>query len=225
MVKAADEEPAVASGTLEAVHGRLGHLVEVLHAAVGEVDALDVRPEDVDGVEVRRVGWQVDRVEPSAVAMEEAPHDAALVGAEVVPDEEDPLGVEVVAEVAKDGKESGSVVGAGSDLEVEPCPAAVEAVGEEAAAGELLPAKGLGQDGRLAPRGPGASDGGGFREARFVEKDDPGPKSAGFFFIDGQTSRTQRRIRRSFRSLARRVGRWSDQPRVSRRTRHTWPGW
>ena len=90
---------------------------------------------------------------------------------------------------------------AGMDLEVEPVQ------GQSADYRQALPAKGLLDHRRLANRCPRPHPGGSSAQSTFVDEDNGTAFCAGFFFIAGHSTRFQRRIFGSSRSIARRSGR------------------
>lgn len=64
----------------------------------------------------------------------------------------------------------------------------------------------------LSARTPRAAHHGQQEQPAFVEEDQPRAQAVGFFLMRGQSCLTQRRISSSFRSQARRTGRWGVQP-------------
>lgn len=80
------------------------------------------------------------------------------------------------------------------------------------------------EHGRVARRPLGPPEQRGHREADFVDEDQPGVQSAGFFLMRGQSFSTHCRMPSSFRSRSRLVGFCGLKPRESRR-RPTWYTW
>ncbi len=88
---------------------------------------------------------------------------------------------------------------------------------------EALPVEGLLEDGRLSTRSPGANPCGTGAQSAFIYKDNGSSLLAGFFLMAGHSTRFHFRIAFSFRSTARRSGRWQLKP-LAPSSRHTWPG-
>lgn len=157
---------------------RRANLAQVDGAEIGELLALEIPPEIFDGIEVRRVPGQPFHRQPAVLAGQIGRPAAALVGGQTVPDEDDGLTPEVALEVLVEGDQPGAIVAARQGLEVEAAPRAVPAKGQRRGDGESGPVEGVGQDGRLAPRGPRAPDGGPLGDPPFVLEDDPGPPAS-----------------------------------------------
>src|SRR6266567_4384632 len=148
----------------------------------------------------------------------------SLVGAQPVPEEPHAPPPKVTLELPQEGDQGHVGVTPRACLEVEPRAPRVPAEGQCPGHREAPPAgPGMGQDGGLPARGPGAPDDGLLRDAAFVLEDEPGPLAAGVFFTAGQRRRTHCRIAASSRSRARRAGRCSDHCSPRKRY-HTWPG-
>src|SRR5207249_253689 len=116
------------------------------------------------------------------------------------------LAAEVPTQVADELDQRLVVVVAVLGLEVEPRPGAVPAVGEGGGHRDPLPAERMAEQRGLTPRRPSAPDYRRQRGAGLILEDDPGLLPAGEFFTSGHSSRTQRVIASSSRSLARRAG-------------------
>src|SRR2546425_12032046 len=76
---------------------------DVRRAEVGQFAALQVAPEQFDGVELRSIGWQPFDLQPGPLGREVARHAATFVRAEAIPDEHDPLAAEVPLQGAQEG--------------------------------------------------------------------------------------------------------------------------
>ena len=116
------------------------------------------------------------------------------------------LSFDMPLEVAEELNDLWSLDAAGVDLEVEPVQR------QPADHREAFPAKGLLDHWRLADRCPCPHPGGACTQSTFVNEDDGSAFCTGFFFIAGHSTRFQRRILVSSRSMARRSGRWQLNP-------------
>src|SRR5581483_2477788 len=198
---------------------------DVGRAEVRKFAPFDVAPELLDGIQLRGVPGQTFDREPRPGAREILPHRAALVPAESVPHQEEVATRKVTLERAQEGDQGAIVVAPGSRLEVTAPAPAVPAKGQRRRDRQARPVRaGVGQDRRVASRGPRAADDGPVRDAAFIFEDDPGAPAPRVFFTCGQRRRFHSAIAASSRSRAWRVGRWSDHPR-RRRMYQTWPGW
>src|SRR3989442_2010069 len=192
---------------------------------VGEFAALEVAPDLLDGVQLRRVARQSFDRQPRALSDEIVPHQPALVSAEPVPDQDDVTAREVALERPQKADQGDIVVTAGPRLEVTAPTAAIPAEGQCRCDRQARPiAARVDQDRRGGARRPPAAGDRAVRDAppRFGEHPPPpGPRR---FFFFGHRSRFHCAIAVSSRSRAWRVGRWSDQP-SRRRMYQTCPGW
>jgi len=196
----------------------------VLDLQVCELLAFDVAPESLDGIEIGGVSGKPLDSQPVTLPSEEGLHGSALVGVEVVPDQDHATAAEMPLEQAEEVDEGGRVVAVRFGLEEQPTATSVPPIGQRSRHRDLLPAEGVRYD-RSSPFGrPRRADRRAVRDPAFVLEDDPGPLSAGVFFTRGQSSAAHFWMAFSSRSLARRAGRWRLQLRP-RRIRHTWPGW
>ena len=118
-----------------------------------------------------------------------------------------------MAEEADDAR--GSDVGLGMQAKVKPHAIAVRRHRQGRKGGNLLEmTPPLHQHRRLSLRLPTAADQGCHEQAAFIEENQPGVQSAGFFLRAGQVCLTHCRMASSSRSTARRVGFCGLQPRV-----------
>jgi len=197
---------------------------EARRTDIGQLASLDVAPELLDWIQVRRIAGQPLHREPRALPGHVGGHHTARMAAQAVPNEQHALLGEVALEVAQKRNEGSVRVAARARLEEEAGPTAVPAKRQGPGDRQPLPIPtGVDQDRRFAARGPRTADDRLLRDAAFVFEDEPGVLAPGVFF-----SRAQRRvfhgsIAASSRSRARRAGRWSDQFNP-RRIRHTCPG-
>lgn len=199
-------DPGEASAEGMAKHGELDR------AHVGEFSAFDVPPDLFDWVQFGRVGGQPFDRQPRPLSGEVGGHDSALMRAEAVPDENDPLPSEVAFEGAQEPNQRDVLVAPGLGVKVETGAPGVPAEGQGRRDREPLPvATDMGQDRRVTTRRPRPADDGLLRDAAFVFEDEPGVLAPGVFFTAGHRRVTHCRIAASSRSRARRAGRCRDQ--------------
>ena len=207
----------------EPVADAAAQATEMVRGRVGERRGVQVGPERFDGIELGGIGGEPFDIQPATVPLECRAGEAAAVGGEAIPEEENrtpamtPQGVEKAHQVgtvdtaAVEGQEPSETLGARG--------------GEHGAdSREALPIEGLAQAGGLSFGGPSRPNRRALREPALVQKRQPGLQPAGFFLIWGQRTRTQRAMAFSSRSRARRAGRWRLHP-SPRRTRQTCRGW
>jgi hypothetical protein len=192
---------------------------------IRQFPALEVAPDQFDGVQLRGITRQALDAQPRSLLHQVTAHPPTLMSGQPVPDQDDRLSREMPLEVPQEGDQRAIGVAARLCLKEEPGAAPIPSEGQRAGNRQPLPvAADMRQDGRFPPRRPRSADDGLLREAAFVLEDDPGPSAPGVFFSCSQRRVFQVSIACSFRSRARRVGRCSDQP-SPRSTRQTWPGW
>jgi hypothetical protein len=153
------------------------------------------------------------------------PHGVAAMGRQPVPEQGRLLPTQEPAQLTNDLDEGVGVVVAGGDMEGQLRPAAPDAVAEGGRHRGLRPVERMGQGGRATTRRPGPTHVRGQAERGLVEEDQAGSAPLGLCRIRGQRSLTQRSIAAWSRSAARRLGRWTLQPRRWCSTAHTQAGW
>jgi len=140
--------------------------VEGFFADVGQVGSLDPAPKPLDGIELRRIGGKPDDLEPRC-PLDEFPHRLCTVSLQAVPDEHDPS-PKVAEEMPEEDQDLRSAHLASVKAE-EHATASIAAVRQRSDRRHALPTPHLrAKHGRLATRGPRATDDGSFREAAFV---------------------------------------------------------
>ena len=179
---------------------------------VGEIASFDVAPDLLDGVELGRIGRQAFDVKPASLPRQVPPASGGSVGGQPVPEQDDRPPAEVALERRAERDQaprrcrcpgrSGSRRGSGGH------PSGRPARPRSTGASSCRP---VGQDGRLAPRGPRPPDDRVVREAAFVLEDEPGAAAPGVFFTRGHRVRVHCAIAASSRSRAWRTGRCTDQ--------------
>jgi len=225
VAKKAERERGVVPDPGTAAAQRAAKRFDRLRADVGEFAALEVAPDQFDGIQLRRVAGQPFDGEPRALARQVGAHGATVVSGEPVPDQDHGAAAKGPFEGSQESNEGVIVVAAGPRLKEEPRAPAIPPKRQRARHGQPAPvAADMAQDGRFAARRPRPSDDRMLREPALVLEDEPGAATAGVFFTCAHRRVFQRAIASSSRSRACRAGRCSDQP-SPRSTRHTWPGW
>lgn len=191
--------------------GQVVHeFVGVIWPTVGHV-CLDVRPDHFHRVEFRRIRRECFQVEPwkGGTDLADGP---GLMDACVVPQDDDgttQMGQQVTQKIGHMFRFQ--VVG--REIEVKAQPAFLWAQGKRGDDRNAVAAVSMLQDRGLAFGRPGLSDLRDEEESGFVNEDEMGAQVFGVFFTRGNSSRVQRSISASFRSIARRSGFWYDHPR------------
>jgi hypothetical protein len=158
-----EEGPRQSGAPTDASHaGSQGgrHVAEIVGTQVGEFPPFDVPPEELDGIEVRRIAWQSFYRQPAPLAGEVRAHLATLVRRQPIPDQDQAPPGRVAFEGVQKGDEPRGVIAPGARLEDELTAPAVPAEGQGRGDGELLPVERVDQDGGVAARRPRAPDGG-----------------------------------------------------------------
>ena len=201
-----------------------GEGIRLRERQVGQRVRLEPAPEVLHGVELGGIGREEESPHPGPLP-QEGLHPSRAVRQEPIPDEHDGS-VEVSVEVAEEaGHPMSRDVGVGMEAEeqMHPIPPGVHAKGRDDRH-LLVRARPLHEEGCLAPGAPAAPQPGGHQEAALVQEDQPGPQRGRFFLTRGHSSLTQRWMRASSRSAARRWGRCGVQP-SARRSRPIWSTW
>jgi hypothetical protein len=188
----------------------------VLDQEISDLMFLEVRPQIFDWVAFGGVSGEFFQPESAGAFGEHRLDQQTAVDRGPVPDDQ-----EFAGQVPEQGLQE-----LGGPLAVDAALVDAEIELPESQTGddrELVPVESLAQHRRLPagrprahPMGPGA-------QSALVDEDDGPPFLPGFFLRRGQSTRFQRAMATSSRSMARRVGCWQLNPRP-RRTRQTWPG-
>lgn len=194
---------------LQGVEEFLAELIEVVGAAIGQCP-LGGPPDALIGIELGGVRWQGYEAQ-ARLALPQRHQRRAAMNAGVVPDHEDRSAQ--VAEHVSDEVSSVDSADVGALPAVEETQALpLRADGDRRVDREPVASVVVLEDGRLPARRPGAAHRRDQEEAGFVGEDDPGTQPCGVFFTRGQVEVFQRAMAASSRSMARRSGRWCDQP-------------
>src|SRR5712692_665538 len=100
-------------------------------------------------------------------------HDPALVSRQAIPDQDHFLTPYFTPEVFEKSNETIGVVATRPSLKEHSAAAAIPAISDRRTNRELLPIKGVNQDGCFPFWRPGPADGGTFRDAALVLEEDP----------------------------------------------------
>lgn len=193
---------------------------EVFPNELGHVRARQVPPEVLNRVQFRCVRRQVFHGQPRCLALEVGLNLPAAVGRQSIPEEDHFPSTEM----AFKGLQIGDDMRLSNRPRVQPQAqphTTRRRCGDQAGnSRKPLPVERSHQHRCLALGSPGATHYRTFRKPAFIEKNQQRARFARFFLIRGQRYRSQRRTAASFRSRARRSGRWQLQPN-SPRTFHT----
>src|SRR5664279_5765640 len=192
-------------------------VVEVARAEVGQRMALEPSPQVLHGIEVRRIGRQERHLDVSVGGVQVLPYELAAMGLEAVPDDQQPA-----LEVSAQRLEEFDVLLLLDRALVQPehTARARQASDER----DVRPVEVELDDGRLPLRRPGAHPGRPLAQAGLVDEDDQSPVALGFFLRAGQVLRFQVCTASSSRSMARRSGFCTENPRPPRmRQICVWP--
>lgn len=173
-------------------------------------------PHVFDGIEFGRIGWQTLDLYASPGGGDVIFDQQAAVNGRAIPEDQD-FSRNMPLEMVKEFDHLKTFDATGMDLKEE------SPQSQSTDERKAFPVEGLLQNGRLSaqrpsacPRRPGA-------QPAFVNKDNGLALPPRLFFNVGQTSRFQRAITLSSRSIARRSGRWQLKP-LAPSKRHTCPG-
>ena len=187
------------------------YLAEIVRAEVGQFGALDVAPHELGRVELRRVAGQPLDREPRALGPEVRLHGPTLMRGQPVPDQGNPTPAKLALQVGQELHQGGIIVAARASCKTQPAAPEIPPERHGDGDGELLPVEGVDQDGGFAAGRPRATDRRPLGDATLVLEDDPAAEFSRFFFTADQRVEIHCRTASSFRSLARRAGRCSDQ--------------
>lgn len=177
-------------------------------------------PEELHRVQIGRIGRKVFRPQPVALAAQVRLGVGAFVRLQTIPQENQSPSFQIspkVAQVRADLRTSNRSV---EKAQAQTNPPALPGRDQRRNGRKPLPVEGADQDRGLALESPCAADVRLIGKAAFVQKPNQGLPPSAFFLIRGKSSRIQRWIAASSRSLARCSGRWQLQPNCPR-IRHT----
>jgi len=201
-----------------------GSLREIVGTEVRQFAALDVAPQQLGGIQLRRIAGQPLHAKPRALAVQVLPDAGALVRGQLVLDQDDPFPPTLPRQRGQERQHAVGIAGPGVGPEPQLPAALIPAKPQGHTDQYLLPIEVVNQDGCLSPRGPRPTDRRPLGDAAFVVEENPGLPAPGVFFTAGQRLAIQCWIATSLRSRARVAGRCSVHSRP-RRMRQTWPGW
>ena len=185
---------------------------------VGQATELEIAPEVLHGVQLGSIAGQKFDA-PSRMVGQELPDLCVFVTLAAIPDE-DGGAAHVPSQISKEGEQARPAevfFGQQRQIPIEPAPFGRN----HQSAGSRYLFKGTppgADDGGASPSSPGLPYNRVHQESGLVLEDDARADATGFFLMRGHSSRTQRAISRSSRSLALRWGRCGVKPqRCSRR--------
>lgn len=185
--------------------GLQAQLPALPHDEVGYLMALEMAPEVFHRIEFWSVSRQpLDEHSPTSARDILSDQPAAVDGRSIPDDQKLPR--DMTLQVFEELHDLGALDGALVDLK-QTAPQSQRSNDREA-----LPIEGLLKHGGLAHWRPGPGSGGARAQARLVNENDGAPLALGFFLMFGHSTRFQREIFFSLRSIARRVGRWQLKP-------------
>jgi len=204
----------VVSFTGKGLGGFCLQFFEIVGTELGQIMQLRVGPQILDGVEFRGIGWGEFDVQ-AGYAVHVFPHVGRTMRLQTIP-QNDNGATKVPPHLLQHRYHDRFL---DRDVRLQQMVAAKPSPGRRnrhhanrrnvmAALGVVL------QHRRLAPRGPSSLDDRQHQKAAFVPEYDHRAKPARFFSMRGQSRATQRAISFSFRSRARRTGRWREKSNV-----------
>ena len=200
MTEAGGGEPEVAS-----------EMGEVQTADVAQLDALEVVPDALVGVEVWGVARELLQADALGAALSQEVLDRlATMDRGTVPDDQELTG-DVAQQVLQEPDDVRALVGTLLDVHQQPARR-----GNAADDGQVIPAQRQAEEGRLSAWRVGTDGAGEQVEAGLVDPDDGPSFLVGPFFRTGQRSVSQASIAASARWLARVIGCWTLQPAARR---------
>ena len=194
------------SKPFQAARDVVEELVLGIGPTVGELGLGEV-PHAFFGIDLGRVGREALELE-SGVGAAQSPDQVAAVHAAVVPQDDDGA-VQMAQQMTQEVADLGLLNVLGVQAIVEPEALTCRTDGEPGDGGDFLsPSLAVTNDRGLPAWCPGLSDRGDQEEPGFIDEDEVGTQPLGVFFTLGHSSRFQRSISSSLRSVARRVGFW-----------------
>lgn len=205
MVDARAQVATVGSDRLQRVEHREHQLWKVSRATVGE-PLLGELPNALIGVELGGVGGEPLEVQPLG-ASAQLLHQLATMRTAAVPEHED-VASDLLQQLSQEvaSLELPDVLGVELEVKVQTLAAGRHRDARDD--GDPIPTVEVMHRGRLPHGCPGAGDGRGQLEARFVGKDEVGTQPLGVFFTLGHSCRRKRRISVWLRSRAFFCGFW-----------------
>jgi hypothetical protein len=174
---------------------------EIVGSEVGELDVLEVAPDPLVRVEIRRIGREVLERDSTGMLGGEGSDGMGLVSVEVVPEQDDST-PDVSQEVSEEQQDPRGVDRTAAHEDVE-----ASVVADPRDGRELRPRIAMYDDRGVPSRGPRADSGGDQAETGLVGEDQDRSLAAGFFLMRGQSFRSHRAMAASSRSRARDIGR------------------
>lgn len=183
---------------------------------IGDLMGFEMSPHIFDGIEFGRIGWQPLDLNASLGGGDEVFDQPAAMNGGAIPEDQDFAG-NMPLEMFEELNDLKTFDAAVMDLKKEP------PQGQAADDRKAFPIERLLKHWGLSSRSPGACAGRTGAQPAFIDKGYGSALPTRLFFNAGQTSRFQRAIALSSRSMARRSGRWQLNP-LAPSKRHTCPG-
>lgn len=191
----------------------VAHLLEVLADKVRhQIGARQMTPKVFHGIEFGCVGWHVFHCQPGNLLPQIGLDVAAAMRWQPVPQQNCLSPPEVTFQGPQVIEDLWLLDRTGVKSQAKPNPTSRWRGYQTGDGRESLPIEWHDKDRRLSPRPPRAPHRRTLGKAAFVQENQQGTRVAGFFLIRGQRYFSQRRMVASFRSRARRSGRWQLQP-------------
>ena len=208
------DEKFAALRSLELGASEGAELGEVPWTEVGHLMLLPMRPQVFDGIEFGCIGRQKLQLDIAAFSVDVIADQAAAMGLQAIPNDEEFAAAEMAAEIFEEGDEFGGADGAVDELEVD------IPEGDARHGGELVPCEAVLQDRRLASGCPGSNAVWPLAHTGLIYEDDGSALFGTVFFSVGHRFVFQWRMACSSRLMARPLGRWQEKfsPLSSRHT-------
>jgi hypothetical protein len=212
MLKESSPEVGAASHAACSTSSLLANGLEVLGRKMGHVFAGQVTPEVFDGVEFGRIGRKVFGRQPRCLASKVGLDPSAAMRRKTIPQQNHFPTFDVTFERPQIVDDLRLLDRAGVQPQTQP-DAASRRSGDQTGDGrQPFPIERRDDHRCLPTRCPSATDAGTFGKPTLIQENQQAVRIAGLFLMAGQRCRNQQRIDASFRSRARRSGRWQDHP-------------
>ena len=133
---------------------------EIVGASIRHLRPFHISPEGLNGVQIRRVAWQLLLAEPMALSGQVFLHHLTLVRRQPVPYQDRLLAPKVSSEILKESDQAFRVIAPLPSLEIQSATTPVPAKTQRNTNRNRRPVEGMDQDGGFPLRRPGPSDGG-----------------------------------------------------------------
>jgi len=160
----------------------LAQAAEIIGRGIGQDGVVQMIPERLNGIEFGRIGWEPFGVEPGAAGLDGLLHQAATMGGQTIPQQDDGF-TPMAGQRPKKLYQMGRSDAAGMYGQ-QPAQAAAVGAGKHCGdPGQPLPIEGLTDHWCTAPWRPRGPNGRALRKARFVQENQPGVQARGLFLL------------------------------------------